>query len=431
MLGEKIRGLNFLSLCFLSCFPLLGMKITVVAIIIFTCLSALTAASDWKNIHLNKTKELLILLFPFLLILLRTVILDRSAEAFFYLEVSMSFLAFPAAFYLSTSKYTSRQRDVLLLLFVLSTILIITFGEYMVAREIIGSFGNGKTWKSTSEMFNDPVYAYQVRTTFENVVSLHPTYACIFLGIAFLLLFDRFLKRYHTPGRGEKYLLIGSMLLILVLQVNLASRTPFVATIFASLVLYFIFLKKKVYILYALGAALVLSTLLILTVPSFSSRFKEISFSNTSLPTENHENSFNLRTGIYTCSVRIIKDNWIWGVGPGNVQKELNHCYNSIARNVYNNKNYNTHNQFMDYWAGMGFLGPIALLLILVYVSWKNLKSGNPVVLAICLLFLVSLLTENVLNRQNGIVAFAFFMSLFMFMTPAERRLQNQPEIDT
>ncbi len=416
MWKERINKINFLVLCLLSCFPVLNVKVTVVLIIVFTVISVLSGlAYGLKTINSIRIKEALLLLAPFLLIFFRTYVTDRSEDALFYLEVSTSLLVFPVAFFLSPVAYTKKQKDLLCLLFAGATFAIVFFGEIQTAIKLMEHVGPGKFWPAISDVFKDASFPYLFRTEFEEQTHLHPTYASVFLGISILLLLDRFLKTFQTiPPRGKMFFVLALGAFILM-QAMLASRTPFIATMICSIVLIFIYQRKKIYTLYALAGILFLSILMMWLVPSISSRFKEISFSNTGMPSATNENSFNIRVGIYQCSTTIISENWLWGIGPGNVQKELNRCYSRISKEVYDQKNYNTHNQFLDYWAGIGIAGPLLLLVILGYTSVKNLRLKNPVVLVLSLLFLIAMLTENILIRQNGIVTFAYFTSLFFF----------------
>ncbi|MBL0339782.1 MAG: O-antigen ligase family protein [Bacteroidetes bacterium] len=296
-----------------------------------------------------------------------------------------------------------------------STFAIIFYGLINVVIKLLNNLGPDKFWKTPGDMVSDPSFAFLIRTAFEKTVKLHPTYASIFLGITILLLLDQLLRKFQSLNWNQKFLFYSSISIALLLQGILASRTPFMATMLGAFLLFFFHLKKKIYGLYVIAGMALITLTLAVFVPSFSSRFKEISITNTQLPTGSHENSFNIRTGIYKCSMELISDHWFWGVGPGNVQAMLNTCYNEISKVVYENKNYNTHNQFLDYWAGLGFLGPLSLILILLYNSYKNVKIKNYIVPALSVLFLIGLFTENLLTRQNGIVPFAYFISCYFF----------------
>ena len=367
---ERIYNFNFLSLCLLACFPVISMKMTVILIIIFTGVSVISGFIwNTKKLEASRLKELLILTFPFLLIFLRTIIFDRSPEASFYFEVSLSLVAFPIAFFFLPLVIDTKKRSVLNTLFILSTFSIVFYGLIKVAIKFLNNLGPDKFWKTSDQMFGDPSFAFLVRTVFETAVKIHPTYASIFLGISVLLLLDKFLVNFKTLSRKGKFLFYFAISIALLLQGILASRTPFIATMFAALVLFFAHLPKKIYALYVIAGMAIITISLVLIVPSFSSRFKEISLSNTSLPTEEHENSFNIRTGIYKCSMEIISNHWLLGVGPGNVQPMLNKCYNEISREVYENKNYNTHNTNIQ----------ISTSLVHLHVAYPRNRSGHSI----------------------------------------------------
>ncbi|MGQ0828479.1 MAG: O-antigen ligase family protein [Bacteroidota bacterium] len=391
------------------------MKVTALLITVFGVLSLFIGIAEYKKIEYRFLKELILCMLPFLLILGWTVCWDRSPEAYSYSQKSMSLFVFPLAFFMLPVQYSFKQKNILHGLFIFSTLTKALYGFIGVIRDLTPHIGPAAYWKTSTEMFNDLSFAFHVRTFFEARTHVHPTYMNIFLGVAFLLTLDYFLKNYLLLSGRKKVLFSLTLFLILIFQVILAARTPFVATLIAAFVLFFMREKKKIYVLWAGVAVVALTAILIMIVPSFSARLKEISVKNMILPTAENNDSFNIRTGIYKCGLDLVKDNWLYGVGPGNVQKQLNGCYGSFSKEVYDGKNYNTHNQFLDYWAGMGILAPLSLLLLLFYVSYTNFKTGNFLPAGLCVLFFVAMQTENVLTRQNGIVVFSFFLSLYCF----------------
>src|SRR5690606_17237460 len=77
-------------------------------------------------------------------------------------------------------------------------------------------------------------------------------------------------------------------------------------------------------------------------------RVDEIIKTKFELPTEGKNietyNSINVRNGIYYCSYNVLKNNILTGVGIGDVQNELNSCYNSeIGAKIYTWTDYNSH----------------------------------------------------------------------------------------
>ncbi|HEY1193351.1 O-antigen ligase family protein, partial [Flavobacterium sp.] len=102
----------------------------------------------------------------------------------------------------------------------------------------------------------------------------------------------------------------------------------------------------------------------------------------------------------------------ILGVGPGNIQKKLNDCYSGYTyKNYddYSSKDYNSHNQYLDIWLKYGIFG---LVLFFVFLFWgiKNMSLSYGIFL---FLIMMSMITENIFDRQVGVVFFTFYNTLF------------------
>src|SRR5690606_21519780 len=130
-------------------------------------------------------------------------------------------------------------------------------------------------------------------------------------------------------------------------------------------------------------------------------------------PKGNNENSFNIRSGIYKCSFELINEHWLLGVGVGNSQKSLNQCYEQFSSDVYAKQDYNTHNQYLEYWISMGILAPIVLIVLLYKLSQVNLQHKDYLAVSATILFAICFLTENVLSRHSGVILFSLFIGLY------------------
>ena len=386
------------SLYLLSCFPLIGMKATVWAIAVFVLVALITG--NYRGL-LKSDKEVVLLSGGlFLLILLRCLIPNHNPESLSYVEVSVSLLLIPMAFHLKSGAFTEREISLAGWIFISSTLLAFAFGMGYSLHQV-----------SQMQIESQDLLSFHIRTFFENAVRYHPTYASVLLGATMLKLLQNLLERKNNPWLIGVLMVFAGILLAL-----LASRTPIAATL-GCMVLLVAFYTKSILKAGVMLAVITASAFVFFqTVPSFSARFKEVSVENTKLPEKNSEDSFNLRTGIFHCSMGIIKQHWIWGIGPGQVKSVLNDCYNDIAPDVYKNKNFNTHNQFMDYWAGLGIIGPIMLLLLFLFAMLTLWKRGDWTGFCILLLFLGAMQTENLLTRQNGIVAFCYLLALHIFV---------------
>lgn len=386
------------ALYLLSCFPLIGMKTTVWAIGLFVFVALITG--NYKGFFKNDKSTILLTSGLFLFILLRCLFPNQNPESLSYIEVSVSLLLIPMAFKLKSGAFSTRETSMAEWLFIASTLIAFAFGMSYSLVQV-----------SQMQIESQDLLSFHIRTFFENAVRFHPTYASVLLGATMLKLLQKLLERKNNPW------LIGSLMVFAgIILALLASRTPIAATL-ACMVLMVALHTKSVVKSGIMVAVIAASAVLFFqTVPSFSARFKEVSVENTKLPDKKSEDSFNLRTGIFHCGLGIIKAHWIWGVGPGQVKSLLNDCYNDIAPDVYKNKNFNTHNQFMDYWAGLGIIGPAMLLLLFVLSILTLWKRSDWTGVCILLLFIGAMQTENLLTRQNGIVAFCYLLALHIFV---------------
>lgn len=384
----------------LSAFPLLGMKLTVWAIALFTFSAIITGRISMKKDA--RTIYLISSIGLFLIIVIRSLVPEYNMESLSYIEVSASLLIFPLAFFLKKDSFEEKDLHKATWIFILSTIAVFTFGMTKALFLV-----------SSMETTSQAELSYHIRTFFERTVNYHPTYASIISGIAILKLLDSLMN--DARNRLLAGMLMAIMMVILVL---LASRTPIACTLGCIILLTALNSKKFLNTLVMLVVIFTSILVFYKTVPSFSSRFKEVSVANTKIPEKKNEDSFNLRVGIFKCGMDIIKENWIWGVGTGHMNSQMNACYDSIAAEVYNGRNYNTHNQLMDYWGRLGILGPIALALIFLTASVYTYDKKDWIGLCLILLFLGAIQTENLLTRQNGIVTFCYFLGLHIFAKP-------------
>jgi O-antigen ligase len=151
-------------------------------------------------------------------------------------------------------------------------------------------------------------------------------------------------------------------------------------------------------------------------VESIGGRFKEIFVTAWTPPVGIYHNSTNLRIGVYFCSIPLLKDNWLIGLGTGDVQAALNACYKERGySDVMYKDQLNTHNEYLNVWLNTGIVGFIVFLATLVIPCRAAYLKHNYFYLSFIILVMIVFLTENVLERQKGIVFYSFFNSLLAF----------------
>lgn len=165
--------------------------------------------------------------------------------------------------------------------------------------------------------------------------------------------------------------------------------------------------------------SIVISTALILILfyPSSQiivNRFNEVKNEINKPIVGDYYNSTNTRVAIFKCSLILLKEVPIFGFGD-DLQQKLDDCYaNTNDSEFYKISTFNTHNYYVNLilYGGWVFLLLFLLYLIVVFKKIKYSILG----LFLLMQFLIINLTENYFSRHFGVVLFAYFMSLFIFI---------------
>ncbi|MCB0478720.1 MAG: O-antigen ligase family protein [Crocinitomicaceae bacterium] len=128
---------------------------------------------------------------------------------------------------------------------------------------------------------------------------------------------------------------------------------------------------------------------------------------------EENWNSFTARLATWTCAWEVFKKAPIVGQGVGDHFDELMKEYEVKNYVLGLKEGYNTHNQYLDILLACGILGLLALLLYFFYPLFIGFQSGNWLLAVLALAFIFSALTENILNRSQGIIVIAIVFSLY------------------
>ncbi len=121
-----------------------------------------------------------------------------------------------------------------------------------------------------------------------------------------------------------------------------------------------------------------------------------------------------MRWVYWKTAFQILKENFLFGVGTGDVQDEFNlmhEKHNSILKPEYRLR---AHNQYITYAVSFGIIGLMLFLYFLIYPMIKTKMYKNYLYLAFFLLISLSMLTEDTLETQVGINLFVFFNSIFL-----------------
>ena len=224
------------------------------------------------------------------------------------------------------------------------------------------------------------------------------------LSILSILVSYKSLKPTYHPS-NQFY--VGNILLNILFVLIIGSRIAIVILLIILIVRQFYGPKKKIRLLTTLGAIFIATLMLYF---SNSNLLKDY-FYKTGVSVSNQYNqpplNLDYRTIIWDCAYKLSVSEKInfFGNGFQKTNESLVKCYgdninDSKTNQLFQNKKFNTHNQFMDLYLSAGVVGFIlfAGLIILLFIQYR--KQFFPIALLITLVLFG--MTENFFNRQIG-----------------------------
>ena len=393
---------NFLIIL-IAAFPLIGMR-TEIYIIIAWCLFSIifTFKNRSYNLVLKDKKSFLILNSYYLMALLSFFIFSLdSHQALKDLETKVLFIIFPTIFYFSKNFINKKTLGRALLSFASSNILLAAYVWVMILKK-------GFISMLKLDHHYNPVF----RNVFSNTTQAHLPYLGLLFGFSCVIMIHFLLKnKTHYILR----IIIGfSISLLLFSMMIFSARMAIFATIISSLMLFKSLNKKQIMIVLT---SVFIIVLVVFFLPPSKRRISELSQTEFILPNKTQSSkSVNFRYGVYYCSMEVLKSNWLFGLGLGNVQNKLDQCYQGFDYENFDDfgvRKYNSHNQYLNAWLTYGILG-LGVFLYFLYYSFSKTTILHKSFLVLSLL---ALLTENLFEREIGVMLFTFFNTLFFVST--------------
>jgi len=121
--------------------------------------------------------------------------------------------------------------------------------------------------------------------------------------------------------------------------------------------------------------------------------------------------SFFQRMVYWQAALDIIEENFLLGVGTGDVKDSFQKIYSSGKYDLDEKYWLRAHNQFLTFFVAFGVFG--FTYFIFFFAEAFRLSAKSYLASAIVLLTFLSCLTEDTLETQAGVAFFGFFISLF------------------
>ena len=337
-------------------------------------------------------------------------------QSIFDLEKKLSVLFVPLTFFMSQI-LSQKQKVYLLQVFIVSVFLTVLIG-----------IGNIVYVLQTDPYYHNLFPRYPLLVFNQNLsVFLHSAYFAMYLvfsvaAIEYMVFVKNWLKRHKAF-----WLSLAAFFILMVVINN--SRSGIISLSLLLIISVFYFLKRKyVYI----GSAVIVAGLVtLLTTNMRFQRYMELGADMISSEEKLIEEGDVLiekhvkRPLFWLASIEVIKENFWFGVGNGDVQKELKKKYIEYDLNEKLDHTYNSHNQFLSTLVSVGVPGLFFLLLVFGIPLLKALREKNYVLLSFILIVFVHALSETILARFHGIIFFSFFYGLVMTLSGVRNDGQN------
>jgi len=236
--------------------------------------------------------------------------------------------------------------------------------------------------------------------------SIHPIYSSMHCSAAILFSFYIFKKI------KSKWIITALIFIVITLVAFLllyAKKGPLIALI-VVFSLFILFQYKKGYLklyLLAVGTLIALTVL----IPKTRERFVELL--NIETLSEGEFTSTNIRYTIYVTSKKLISNAPFLGYGIGDYGDVLVEEYKKDNNTHLYTEKYNAHNQYIS----MVLIGGIPILLLFIFMFGMNMiyaiRFNNQLFILLIVFYSIVMFTENILEREDGVIFFAFFLNFF------------------
>lgn len=287
---------------------------------------------------------------------------------------------------------------------------------------IFNAFNNFIQSNSYDEFYYTKLAIYQ-----------HTTYMSMFLSLALAMALFLLIFRRSMLSRLLQVFIAWLIPYYFILVILLSSKAGIfcMALVFAlSIMAMLLYGKKKLHAVVAFALVCAAFTLSQGIFPHSFGRMKAVGRTMSSRPESGSDaiESTAERVLIWDAAYTIIKQNILIGVGTGDVKDALLGQY---ERNNFNNgflKQLNAHNQFLQTFIALGLLGIVILLAGFLWPFWLSLKKSYLIYAAFILIVTFNLLFESMLERQAGMMFYAFF-NAFLFTIKEELRVSRSSSV--
>lgn len=235
---------------------------------------------------------------------------------------------------------------------------------------------------------------------------IHPIYLSMHCAVA--ILFSMYLIK-AAKSRSLIALLLGVDIILILFLLLYAKKGPLLALLIVF-TLFIAFQRKqglvKPYII-AMGIVVGLTV----AIPKTRNKFVEL------LKIENLDKgsltSTNIRYTIYASAKELIAQAPLLGYGVGDYNDTLQSSYKEKNNAILIVGRYNSHNQYFSLMLMGGVVALMVFSLMLAINFVFAIRYDNQLLILLLIFYGLVMLTENILEREQGVIYFSLFLSYF------------------
>lgn len=137
-------------------------------------------------------------------------------------------------------------------------------------------------------------------------------------------------------------------------------------------------------------------------------------------------NSLLQRFEHWKAGTLIIKENWLFGVGTGDLQLAFNKAYEKSNTQLDQAHWNRAHNQFMTFWIAFGIFGFIVFTGFWLWFLYRNIKLNNFIGICFTLIAIGSFLSEDTIETQQGVTYIALFLGISSLINVWGELMKNE-----
>ncbi len=342
----------------------------------------------------------------YLLYILGLIYSNNLNYASFDLEVKFSLFIFPVVIATMRKEVLKGNRVKFILILFITGCLISTLLSFGIAVDRYTDF-----WFSTRIFYYDSLSRFH-----------HAGYMAMFLTftVAVLICFMVRKKRYKL-NNWHIISFFGLIVYFSIFIILLSSKAGIISLLLVFLfsIAYYIINEKKIIhgLMLTVLTGLMFYLLMVIFPYSINRMIDyQIAVKNTVAETKDEKQKTDSRIEIWSVSTHIIKNNFLIGVGTGDVKDKLLERYRNEGIDEAFFKEYNTHNQYLQTFIALGIIGFLALVLLLLLPAYYAFRKKIFLYFMFLMIVAVNFLVESMLETQDGVVFYAFFNVFLLYV---------------